>query len=490
MKNGKLRVALVGVSFGAEFIPIYLKHPDVDSLVLVDTNEKLLNTVGDKFLLEERLTDFNAMLEDKTIDAVHLVTPPATHAPLSIQVMNAGKHCACTIPMGMSIDELYQVIDARKRSGKHYMFMETSVYGREFLYVKNLYEKGELGRIQFMRCAHYQDMEGWPDYWLGFPPLMHPTHAVAPCLMLLGKRPETVYCKGSGKVRKEVEAPYGCPYAFESALISLKDSDVSIEMARFLYHVARGYTESFNIYGERKSFEWQQLESEQPVLFSMALGANAEHVMNDYGRGGLVTEERIQIPDYADRLPAEIGRFTKQTVYDDSNPHLSFLQGGGHGGSHPHLVHEFVRSILEDRTPVPSDIDGAYWTGVGICAHQSAMDGGVVKRVPVPHRLGSYVMKRSVSVKFILTIAKSKEQNNRPLVESSLKTIFFFCLSSGFTQGGAVVSRKQNSQPKAIFFADIDAGNGPFISRKKKRKCRSCTKRKSKNQISDSADGF
>ena len=115
MKNGKLRVALVGVSFGAEFVPIYLKHPDVDSLVLVDTNKELLNTVGDKFLLEERLTDFNAMLEDKTIDAVHLVTPPATHAPLSIQVMNAGKHCACTIPMGMSIDELYQVIDARKK---------------------------------------------------------------------------------------------------------------------------------------------------------------------------------------------------------------------------------------------------------------------------------------------------------------------------------------------------------------------------------------
>ena len=244
MKNGKLRVALVGVSFGAEFVPIYLKHPDVDSLVLVDTDRAQLDKIGDKFLLEERLTDFDAMLADETIDAVHLVTPPATHAPLSVKALNAGKHCACTIPMGMTIDELYQVIEARKKSGKHYMFMETSVYGREFLYVKDLYEKGELGRIQFMRCAHYQDMEGWPDYWLGFPPLMHPTHAVAPCLMLLGKRPESVYCKGSGKVRKEVEEPYGCPFAFESALISLKDSDVGIEMARFLYHVARGYTES------------------------------------------------------------------------------------------------------------------------------------------------------------------------------------------------------------------------------------------------------
>ena len=72
---------------------------DKSHFITVDTNEKLLNTVGDKFLLEERLTDFNAMLDDKTIDAAHLVTPPATHAPLSIQVMNAGKHCACTLSL-------------------------------------------------------------------------------------------------------------------------------------------------------------------------------------------------------------------------------------------------------------------------------------------------------------------------------------------------------------------------------------------------------
>ena len=69
----------MGVSFGAEFVPIYLKHPDVDSLVLVDTDRTQLNKIGDKFLLKERLTDFDAMLADETIDAVHLVTPPATH---------------------------------------------------------------------------------------------------------------------------------------------------------------------------------------------------------------------------------------------------------------------------------------------------------------------------------------------------------------------------------------------------------------------------
>lgn len=383
MKNGMLRVALVGLSFGAEFVPIYLKHPNVDSLVLVDSDTQLLNKIGDKFLVDERISDFDKMLEDESIDAVHIVTPPSTHAPLSIKALNAGKHCGCTIPMGMSIQELQDIIAARKSSGKHFMFMETSVYGREFLYVKELYEKGELGRIQFMRCAHYQDMEGWPDYWTGFPPLMHPTHAVAPCLMLLGKRPKTVYCKGSGTVREEVRAGYGCPFAFESALITLEDTDVCIELARFLYHVARGYSECFNIYGENKTFEWQQIEQEKPVLFSRAVAQDNELVLNDYGRGNLITAERIDVPDYADRLPKEIARFTKKTVYDESNPHLSFIQGGGHGGSHPHLVHEFVRSILEDRKPIPDDITGAYWTAVGICAHQSAMQNGTIMDVPV-----------------------------------------------------------------------------------------------------------
>lgn len=382
MRNGKLRVALVGLSFGAEFVPIYLKHPDVDSLVLVESDIALLNKIGDKFLVDERISDYDKMLEDDSIDAVHLVTPPSTHAPLSVKALNAGKHCACTIPMGMSIQELQDIIAARKASGKHFMFMETSVYGREFLYVKELYERGDLGRIQFMRCAHYQDMEGWPDYWTGFPPLMHPTHAVAPCLMLIGKRPAKVYCKGSGAVREEVKNGYGCPFAFESALITLEDSDVSIELARFLYHVARGYTESFNVYGENKTFEWQQIENEKPVLFSRVLNDDNSPTMNDYGRGGMVVSERIDVPDFADRLPPEIARFTHQTVYDASNPHLSFLQGGGHGGSHPHLVHEFVRCIVEDRTPVPDDITGAYWTAVGICAHHSAMEGGTIVDVP------------------------------------------------------------------------------------------------------------
>jgi hypothetical protein len=66
----------------------------------------------------------------------------------------------------------------------------------------------------------------------------------------------------------------------------------------------------------------------------------------------------------------------------DATPaHLSFIQGSGHGGSHPHLANEFLRALLEDRDPWPNATQSANWTCTGICAHQSAMRGGDIVRL-------------------------------------------------------------------------------------------------------------
>ncbi|MDD4796797.1 MAG: Gfo/Idh/MocA family oxidoreductase, partial [Eubacteriales bacterium] len=354
----KITVALVGLSFGLEFVPIYQDHPDVADVLVVDLNPQLLKTARERYSIPEDhcFTDVQAVLDNPGVDCVHLVTPPSTHAQLSIRVLNAGKHCGCTIPMGMSINELFAVIDARRRAGKNYMFLETTIFQRETLYVKERIARGDFGRVQYMSCAHYQDMEGWPAYWDGFPPLMHPTHAVAPCLMLADRLPTRVYGRGSGKIRPELTRQYGCPYAFETALLTLEDSDITIEMERFLYGVARGYSECFRVYGEDKSFEWQQMDGEGPVLFQRT---------DDFmwgGRTAAIAQERITVPDYAHLLPAEIGKYTTSTVYNAKDYHLSFTQGGGHGGSHPHMVQEFVRPIVEQRAPYPDDIVCAYWT--------------------------------------------------------------------------------------------------------------------------------
>lgn len=64
------------------------------------------------------------------------------------------------------------------------------------------------------------------------------------------------------------------------------------------------------------------------------------------------------------------------------NEHLSFKQGSGHGGSHPHLAHEFIMSIVEDRDAFPNAVQSANLTSIGILAHKSAMQGGAKKVLP------------------------------------------------------------------------------------------------------------
>jgi predicted dehydrogenase len=151
----KLHIALVGLGFGSEFVPIYLDHPDVASVTICDLNPQRLQEVGDKFKIKQRFRDVNEVIHSSEIDAVHLISGIPDHAWQSVAVLNSGKHCACTVPMATSIKELQEIIAAQERSGKNYMMMETAVYTRQFLYAKALQEQGAFGRIQFLRGAHY-----------------------------------------------------------------------------------------------------------------------------------------------------------------------------------------------------------------------------------------------------------------------------------------------------------------------------------------------
>jgi hypothetical protein len=93
--------------------------------------------------------------------------------------------------------------------------------------------------------------------------------------------------------------------------------------------------------------------------------------------------EEVESPDFASRLPEPIQGFTTKGVYDaDDHQHLSFTQGAGHGGSHPHLIHAFVGALLAGKTPYPNAVQSANITCVGILAHESAMQGGKIMPLP------------------------------------------------------------------------------------------------------------
>lgn len=361
-----VRGAIVGLGFGAEFIPIYRAHPRAEISAVCRRDETQLNKVADAFEIPKRYTKYEEVLADSAIDFVHINSPIPDHAWMSLEALKAGKHVMCTVPMATTVEDCEKICQHVADTGLKYMMAETVVYSREFLFIKEMYARGDLGEVQYMQASHPQDMDGWPEYWERMIPMHYATHVVSPVLGLVDGLAEYVSCFGSGKVRDDIREKSGNSFAVESCHLKIAESDVSAHIWRFLYDTARQYRESFDVYGTKKSFEWSLVEGEP-------------HVLHTAKRPEPEIPERVEIPDFAHLLPEEIQRFT-QSIEDAD--HLSFLQGGGHGGSHPHLVNEFVTALTEDRDPWPNAVTSANWTCVGILAHQSATAGGQIRWLP------------------------------------------------------------------------------------------------------------
>src|SRR4029453_15017214 len=114
--------------------------------------------------------------------------------------------------------------------------------------LRELYTKGELGKIQFLQASHQQDMDGWPNYWPGLPPMAYATPCVGPGLALTRADAEYVSCFGSGRIREELIPKYNSPFAVETCHIKLRKSDLTARIIRFLFAVARQYRESIAVY--------------------------------------------------------------------------------------------------------------------------------------------------------------------------------------------------------------------------------------------------
>ena len=359
----KIRVALVGLNFGGNWVSAYKEHPNVEYVALCDTDQALLDRVADRNGIERRYTDLESILESDDYDAVHLLTPIPLHVEQTVSVLSSGKHCACAIPMAVSIDGILSIIDAQRRSGKNYMLMETEVYSPTFLLAKKLYDEGKFGELQFLRGVHYQNMEGWPDYWVGLPPMYYCYHGLGPILYLADRMVTHAVCLGSGTLPTEMQSNYGNPFPIESALLQLADSDVACEVTCCLYKMTRDFlVDRFYVYGDKLGFESAQIKGGKPVIYESVPGP-----LKPGQRGRGVVQRNIAVPDLSEYVTGEFAKYAREA---------SFKRG-------VLIAHEFIRSIIEERSPSIDVVKAANWTAAAICAHDSALRAGEKVEIPL-----------------------------------------------------------------------------------------------------------
>ncbi len=355
-RHDRLRIGVAGLQFGAGFLPALQAHRHVEHVALCDVDPERLASVAADRGLDETWADTEEMIASDALDAVCLFTPIPQHANQVIACLQAGKHVASAVPMATRIDDCRRILSAVGRSGLNYMLMETSCANDEYFYVKRLFEQGQFGRIQFLRGRWHHNLENHPGYWLGLPPMHYTTHPIGPMLDISGREARKVCCFGTGRMRQELVDNYGNPYPGQTAIFQLDGEDpLAMEVTSMVFHTAVEPKETFDLYGEKRSFTWATFRGDPHALVEM-------HPARPGGpKTSPRTVYRMQVPPAVDRLSEELWPLASPQA---------------------HLVDEFVLSIVQQRRPRIDEIAAARFTAPGLCAHRSALAGGDLVEIP------------------------------------------------------------------------------------------------------------
>lgn len=153
----KIRAAVVGCGgiANGKHLPALMHYKnDVEVVAFCDIIPERAENAAAKFGAPgaKVYADYRQLLEDKSIDTVHVCTPNRSHSFITIDALEAGKHVICEKPMAKTYAEAKAMLDAAKRTGKLLTIGYQNRYRNDTMYIKRTCETGELGEIYFAKA--------------------------------------------------------------------------------------------------------------------------------------------------------------------------------------------------------------------------------------------------------------------------------------------------------------------------------------------------
>ncbi|MBQ8387727.1 MAG: Gfo/Idh/MocA family oxidoreductase [Clostridia bacterium] len=153
----KLRIGIIGCGgiANCKHMPALAKLDTAEMVAFCDIIEERAIKAREKFGTPECAvyTDYKQLLEDKSIDVVHVLTPNRMHSTITVDALEAGKHVMCEKPMAINSAEAKKMLDAAKRTGKK-LTIGYQVRHRDMnIYLKNEADAGTFGDIYYAKAT-------------------------------------------------------------------------------------------------------------------------------------------------------------------------------------------------------------------------------------------------------------------------------------------------------------------------------------------------
>ena len=167
----QLRVAIIGTGgiAGSHMRAWDACENRIERVAAVDIDEARVRAFAEQHRIPHAYTDAAEMLREQRPDLVHIATPPALHAPLAIQCLDAGAHVLCEKPLVGSLRELDAIVEAEGRGGKFCSSVVQWRFGSAARRIRQLIDDGTLGRHTVTTCmtTWFRDAAYYAVPWRG-----------------------------------------------------------------------------------------------------------------------------------------------------------------------------------------------------------------------------------------------------------------------------------------------------------------------------------
>ena len=352
MTQRTLKVAMIGYAFMgrahsnawrqlAHFFPDAAAKPVLE--VVVGRNEAKVREARERLGFSEAATSWQEVVARKDIDIVDICTPGDSHAEIAIAAAEAGKAILCEKPLANDLGEAERMTAAVQRAGVVNMVCHNYRRCPAVALAKQILVEGKLGEVYHYRGVYLQDWivdPSFPRVWrlekarAGSGALGDIlSHTMDLSRYLVGDPVEV-----SGLLRTFIDER---PLPDGSGRRGKVDVDDSAQALVKFGSGAVGYYEGSRFAPGRKNYNRLEING---------------------SKGSLVWDlERMnELELYIESGPRS--GFSTISVTDGKHPYVGAWWPPGHiiGYEHSftHTVHDFVRAVVEGRSPRPDFEDG------------------------------------------------------------------------------------------------------------------------------------
>lgn len=165
--GSKARLAFIGVGMrGAYLLQEAVSQGNTEVVAVSDIDENAINNVkqiikqynGKEPAYYHNERDFEKIVQRDDVDGVVIATPWKWHYPMAMASMKAGKYTGCEVIIGLTISQLWDLVNEYEKTGTQFIMLENVCYRRDVMAVLRMARQGMFGQITYAECGYQHDL--------------------------------------------------------------------------------------------------------------------------------------------------------------------------------------------------------------------------------------------------------------------------------------------------------------------------------------------